>query len=164
MGLKFAIVWNAVSRTERCDGPLLATHPQDVLHQRSPSRSELYKLYALALSALRQPFCHEPYAHELAKDLRDLRRGDEVPSLAKLVLSIGGAARIVSSQIRDQALAHVLGDGDWSSGLQGMLDGEGESSRMSRSYSNGFSQRLCQWRRPLSRARRRRPCDQPLAR
>lgn len=62
-------------------------HPQHIVHQSPPARPELDELDPVARLALRHPLRHEPYTHELAEYLRYLGRGDEVATLAEMVLA-----------------------------------------------------------------------------
>lgn len=93
------------------------TYSEHVIHKRSSSRTELHQVDACGLSALRDPFCNEPYPKQFTEDLTDLWRCDKVSFSAELV-SFGGRSRgVISTKVRSKALAHVRSHWYWSSGL-----------------------------------------------
>ena len=70
--------------------------------------------------ALGHPFCHHPYAQKLSKDLRDLRRRNEISFLAKLVSAMG-AGGVITAIWRGEALTHIRCYRDWAGGLDKKL-------------------------------------------
>jgi hypothetical protein len=92
------------------------TNSKHIVHQRPSARPHLDYLHLLLL-ALRQPFCVEPDANKLAKDLADFGGGYKVALGAELVLAGVGLARVVSTLGGREALSHVRRDRDGACGL-----------------------------------------------
>lgn len=86
-------------------------YPKNITHQRSPTRSHLNDLYFLFL-ALCQPFRIYPDANQLAKDLANLGRRNEVAFRAELVLTRTGLSCIVTAFGCCEALSHVRSYGN----------------------------------------------------
>lgn len=102
-----------------CHGGESLDGPQHVVHQRAAAGSDLDQLDGLALAALGEPLGHEPDGAQLAKDLRDLGRGDEVALEAELVTAGLESARVVAANVGRQAHAHVAGQRDGAGCLGG---------------------------------------------
>lgn len=89
------------------------TYTQHIIHQRPLPGPNLDQLHPAARPPLRHPLRDRPDADELAKDLRDLRRGDEVAFLAENIAATAFArARVVSAIGVGEDLTHECGDGD----------------------------------------------------
>lgn len=54
------------------------SHTKHIIHQRPSARPNFHKVHTLALSALSNPFRHEPNPNQLTEDLANLWRGNEV--------------------------------------------------------------------------------------
>lgn len=93
-------------------------YPQYIIHQCPSARSDFNDLYTHS-PPLSNPFRDHPYADELSKDLRYLRRRDKVAFRAKLI-AFACFCCIVAAVLRCEALPHVLRYGDWTCSLTEM--------------------------------------------
>ena len=75
------------------------TNSKYVIHEGAATGADLDQLDTVALPPLGEPFCDEPDANELPKDLRDLRRCHEVSFQAELISTFGNGAGVVSTQV-----------------------------------------------------------------
>ena len=83
------------------------SYPKHIIHQSTSSRPNLDELNTLFWPTLTDPFCNEPDAKQLTKNLRDLGRCDKVSRRAELVSSLSNSSSVVAAQITSKAHSHV---------------------------------------------------------
>ncbi len=93
------------------------SYAEHIVHESASAWADLDELDALLGSALADPFGDKPDAHEFAKDLRDLGRGNEIPLAAELVSATLPSACVIATEVGGETHTHITGQGDGARGL-----------------------------------------------
>jgi hypothetical protein len=120
MSLKDRMVWQMlgswhVDVMEDC-----SAYSKHVIHESASARTDLNKLDAIFRSSLGHPFCYEPNANQLAKNLRDFGRGDEISPPPKLVTALLESSCVVATCVRCETHAHITSQRDRASYLESL--------------------------------------------